>query len=559
LTNYYFILIVTFPLKHYTCKVKMKSKQKSKTQPKDFQKREGPYIVPKFLLDDKTSYVMAILYFIIMLFVSLNHHKIGDYGVETDFYWSYIPHAQHILAGYVDIDQWKGPGYEFILALGKIVSTDFFFAGMIIAIASAALVILFTYKIISNHFNKELAFITVLGLVTNFTFIKYSYSSGTDMFFNFLQVLVLYFLLRNQRLSLLDIAIAGAITGYAYITRYNAIALYAAVIVGLLLLNYKMVDWKKRIAAATSFVLSSLIFVLPWGLYCLREKGNFFYNVNYLNIAYKMYGRGKVGWDEYWNTVAIKFSSLSDVILADPITFFTHVTINFADHLWKDISLLISLPLGIFALGGIVILLFKKPDRKQIFYFIFSGAFFAILTIVFYGERFSLYLIPTYFLLVSIFFVWEKIPSLGFPHFGIKHLLILSMFFYTAYSSIDQVKSDISSGPVEILDVRNAFFNEPVNSGTEKTVIARKPHIAYYLNMKFEPFPYVFNIDELIEKCKSTGADYLYFSGIEAGMRPQLSFLLDPGNAPPQFQPIVSIIYPPAVLYKINFENSKNN
>lgn len=531
----------------------MKLKQKRKAQSKGFQKKEGPYLVPEFLLGDKTPYVISILYFIIMLFVSLNYHKIGDYGVETDFYWGYIPQAQHILSGHVEIDQWKGPGYMFILALGKIVVTDFFLAGMIIAIVSAALVILFTYKIISNHFSKELAFITVLALVTNFTFIKYSYSAGTDMFFNFLQVLVLYFLLRDQRLNLLEIAIAGAITGYAYITRYNAVALYAAVIVGLLLLNYKMVDWKKRIAAAACFVMSSFIFILPWGLYCLQEKGSFFYNNNYLNIAYEMFGRGKVGWDEYWNTVAIKFSSLSDVISADPVTFFTRVATNFVDHFWKDISLLIGLPLGIFALGGIVILFFKKPNRKQLFFFIFSGAFFAILTIVFYGERFSLYLAPTYFLLVSIFFIWEKIPSLGFPQFGIKHIIILIVFFYTAYSSINQVKYDISSGPVEILDVRNSFFNDPANSGTGKIIIARKPHIAYYLNMKFEPFPYVFNIDQLIEKCKSTRADYLFFSGIEAGMRPQFSFLLDPRNAPKQFQPVVQVIYPPAVLYKINF------
>jgi hypothetical protein len=110
---------------------------------------------------------------------------------------------------------------------------------------------------------------------------------------------------------------------------------------------------------------------------------------------------------------------------------------------------------------------------------------------------------------------------------------------------------DIDSGPQEILLVRDAFFQDPAHRVEGKSIVARKPQIAYYLNMKFVPFPYVNTLEELTAQCRSAGANYFFFSGIEAGMRPQFQYLLDPRNAPPGFIPIVELPYPPAVLYEL--------
>jgi hypothetical protein len=48
------------------------------------------------------------------------------------------------------------------------------------------------------------------------------------------------------------------------------------------------------------FLGAFLVFIAPWGINCLIQKGSFFYNRNYLNIAYEMFAKGKVGWDQYW-------------------------------------------------------------------------------------------------------------------------------------------------------------------------------------------------------------------------------------------------------------------
>ena len=40
---------------------------------------------------------ITAVYFIVMAIVSFSFHKVGDYGVETDFFWGYVPAAKDFL------------------------------------------------------------------------------------------------------------------------------------------------------------------------------------------------------------------------------------------------------------------------------------------------------------------------------------------------------------------------------------------------------------------------------------------------------------------------------
>jgi hypothetical protein len=69
--------------------------------------------------------------------------------------------------------------------------------------------------------------------------------------------------------------------------------------------------------------------------------------------------------------------------------------------------------------------------------------------------------------------------------------------------------------------------------------------------MKMQLFPYVNSYEELLTEMRKVKASYLYFGLMEAGMRPQFQYLLDPRNAPPELRPLTFTAYPPAVLYKV--------
>jgi len=514
----------------------------------------GAFPVPQFLLGNRIPLIVSALYFFVMCVSAFTYHKIGDYGVETDFYWTYCPQARSILGGILEVDQFKGPGYEFVLSLVKWLAGDFFRAGMLISLFSASTVLYVSYKLVAKYFNPESALIVTIALVTNFTFLKYSYTTGTDMFFNMLAVLVLFFLLRSTELNLWELAVAGVLTGYAYITRYNAVSFYVAAAIGLILVNHKKIPLKQRLIGMGVFIAASLVFVVPWSLYCHRVTGSYFYNNNFSNIAFEMFGKGKMSWDEFWWKMSGKFGSYFDVIAYNPGAFFQQLATNAWQHFWNDLTLLVELPLGIFAIGGMVAFVDRKIDRFQAMYFIFGVAFYLVLLPVFYGERFSLFLAPMILLLSAAFFQWPRIPTIGFARFGLKHIVLIVVLFIAGRTAIERVSDDIDSGPSEILQVRDAFLQHTPGNQAGKTIMARKPHAAYYLDMKFVPFAYVNSIEELLDQCKKQHAEYLFYSGIEAGLRPQFSYLLDPTRAPKQLQPVVQVYNPPAVLYELKFE-----
>jgi tetratricopeptide (TPR) repeat protein len=94
------------------------------------------------------------------------------------------------------------------------------------------------------------------------------------------------------------------------------------------------------------------------------------------------------------------------------------------------------------------------------------------------------------------------------------------------------------SGAATVLDIRTLLAQSPhevregglvlraIGSPGEK-VMARKPHVAYYAGMDHVPMPSVNTIVELIESARAGGADYLFFSGLEANLRRQFLVLSD--------------------------------
>ena len=69
--------------------------------------------------------------------------------------------------------------------------------------------------------------------------------------------------------------------------------------------------------------------------------------------------------------------------------------------------------------------------------------------------------------------------------------------------------------------------------------------------MKLEMFPYVESYDQLLAEMRRSKASYLYFSLMEAGMRQQFQYLLNPRSAPKELRPLTYTTNPPAVLYKV--------
>ena len=499
-----------------------------------------------------TGLVLAGIYFILMLFVRLKCHVVGDYNVETDFYWSYVPQARHILEGAVPIEDFHGPAYPMVLALISIFTRDLFHAGVVLSTFAAAISLFLIFELLKKLFRSDIALLGTLLVAANTTFIRYSYTAGTDMLFVALIMASTFFVLRDEHMRWSNIAFAALFAAIGYLTRYNGLSAAVGIPLAVIVANPFQQDLKDRVKTSGVFLALFLVVISPWGIYCLVEKGSFFYNKNYLNIAFEMFAKGKIGWDQYWYGEAQKFTSLAQVLFADPGLFVKSLVKNLIDHGISDLNLLVGWHVGVFALPGIAAFIKYRPERRVLSYFLISAAFFGVLLLVFYGERFSMILLPVYSVLAL---KTLSLPSLAPYRFWKKMhiggIVAIILIMWTGYSSLKSNGDNIDSGPREVLTFGDWFHQNFGDSERGKVVIARKPHVAYYLDMKLEMFPYVETYDQLVGEMRRSKASYLYFSLMEAGMRQQFQYLLNPRSAPKELRPLMYTTNPPAVLYKV--------
>jgi hypothetical protein len=534
---------------------------KGKTGKKTKKKQQQPE--KKFNLSEKfeelTKYRflgvgIAAVYFIVMAIVSFSFHKIGDYGVETDFFWGYVPAAKDFLNGVITIDAFRGPLYPIILGIFGLIISDFFNAGILIGIISATFVIYFTFELVKRIFSPKVSLFVTLILACNPVFVQYTYSAGTDMFFSALVTATLFFFFKEKELSYKNLVIAAILGGLSYLTRYNGIFLFGFVIV-IFFINYWNINWLKRFKAAAVFVVVFIITFSPWGIYCLSEKGSFFYNENYKNIAYEMHGKGKISWDEYWFEESSKVTSLQDVVFSDAGTFFSKVINNVGDHFIEDMEKLMGWHIGVFVILGLILLIISNPLKdwrsRETGFYLLSIFFFGLLLLIFYSERFSMFLIPFYSVLAVQPFFINKYKIRKFVPLKFSYVLMIGLVAFTFAKSYSFNSSRIDSGPKELLDLKEWYENNIPENERGKKIASRKAHVAYYLDMEFSLIPMADTYEELIAKLKENNADHLYFSTMEATMRRQFQFLLDPRQNHPGLEVVVYFGSPPAVLYKV--------
>jgi hypothetical protein len=85
-------------------------------------------------------WTVAGLFFAVMAFLAFRYHTVGGFGVETDFYVEMYPPAKQLLAGHFSPLNYsaKGPVYSFLLAGSYLAMRDWFLAGLLLNLASAA-------------------------------------------------------------------------------------------------------------------------------------------------------------------------------------------------------------------------------------------------------------------------------------------------------------------------------------------------------------------------------------------------------------------------------------
>ncbi|HMI31407.1 MAG TPA: glycosyltransferase family 39 protein [Candidatus Limnocylindrales bacterium] len=473
-------------------------------------------------------------------YVVFTLHRLGNYGVETDFYWKYGPAAAALKQGRVLIEHFdtKGWGYPLVVAAFSFLGLDIFKAGQAVGLLSACAVAWCAFRIHRRLLGSTLAFLSVLLLLGNPTFVANVYEVGTDMFFFAMAAASIALLLGSERRGWIAIAASGLLAGWAFSTRYNGLFLWPAAVVALAALLDRDLPASARWKRAGLWSAGFLLAAAPWLIVNAAHTGNPLTNNNYTNVGFSVYGQGD--WEHFFYGGDRKIHSFADVVRLDPGRFAGAMVSNTLEHLKRDFTELLPLPWGLFAAAGLLLVFLSRRLALWGPYLLCGLLYFLTLIPVFYGARFSLPMLAFYSALAIAPFGWDRLTRLvsGIERrFPIRILAFMILWLPGAMAAHARTQDpqnpeSVQAGPYETLEA--AEYLKTHAQG--QTLLARKPHVAFIAGMRFAPIPQVDSPAALHRAARQAGAGYLLISAAEMVLRAGVRPLAQPDARVPGFK-----------------------
>lgn len=494
---------------------------------------------------------VCVVYLIVALYVGQDY-VIGAYG-NSDFYGFYAADAKRIANGEFPQNTFNGPGYPLVLSATTAVTGDLFIAGKWIAAFSASLSGLIAYYWFRSLFGFRTAIMALPLILVAGEYALFAIEPGTDLIF-LLLCLTTMFTITSAELGVWQKAIlAGILSGFAYLTRYNGIFLPVTFVTGIVLFNCLELPLRKRLQVTAAHIVSVLVTISPWLWLNYVNHGSPFYNTNYLNMATVMYGY-KVNWDGVTEAAQV-FKSFGDVVFHDPKTFISHYLSNIAKTITRSLSgKFLIFPIGLMVVAAIPLVLTKLRQRAVLVFFFSFLLYLLVMSFNHWENRYFFYVMVCYIALASYLVITtaDWISRKGWLSSRLTYIGVycigIAAFSITSMTSSKMIVQHIKDQPYELIEASRYLKNVSAN---EITVVARKPHLAFMINAKKVFFPPAKSLDELHESLSKTPADYLVYDRSALEHRPDLKMLAEPVGTISWLRPVYSNLHRPLVIYRI--------
>jgi hypothetical protein len=503
---------------------------------------------------------LGAIYSLSLIVVGLLFHVSGDAASESDFFGPYVKQAQKFLEGTIVIDHFRGPLYPMALGslylLLSLFKAGLFETGIVLSAISAGLAIGVSHRVLQSLFSGKLALVVTVLLATNPIFIRYSYTAGNDMFFLAVALIGVHVFLRVDKPRWPWLVASGALAALAYLIRYNGVSILLAMIFGLVFVNVWRTTWKDRLLSTVVLTMTFVAVITPWALYCKNQKGQFFYNQNYVNVALGLYSADGDA-DRFLKESPTTFDSFADVISHDPKKFFTAFPERALRHVSTMIYRVILFPLGSAVMLGMLLLLVRPPSRREASYYMFGLIYFAVIVMVFFGDRFFLLLIPMAITVAArgLFELADIVKSEPRAQRGLV-IIVVGLIAINATAAFLYNKKVIAGETIGFRDLGRQFRESVPEERLGKRVVARMPYFAYFAGLEHVRLPILGSEAELLAFMRKQAADYLFFSYAAKRTRGELADLMDPRAKPTGLK--VVAVSSLGVLYQIDDRGPPN-
>jgi dolichyl-phosphate-mannose-protein mannosyltransferase len=501
---------------------------------------------------------LSLIHFVALIYIA-SQHPFGNFATETDFYHYYAPDAERIAAGEFPNNTFQGPGYPALLAvLAWLTGGDLFTIGKYLSVICAVLVGLLTFKLFARLFDYWVGIGAQSIVAVSGEFPQFAINATTDVFFLLICLLILVVLTSDSISPGWRAVSTGALTGLAYLIRYNGLFLLVACLAGVVLLNLFERRWRDRWVLAGILFASFLIAASPWLYANYRHHGSPLYNTNYLNLATEFYPElvaGKTNQDAT-RALELKFNSFGDVIRYDAKRIITHYPVNLYQSLRRSIKdNLVNELVGWFAILGVALALSGRRS-KQVAFILLAGLIYLMVTALTHWETRYYFFLMILYAGFSIYAVSRSsqlvrarkwiLPPITV---AVSIALVAVMWALSAAQSREDVKDFLAGQPEEILAARD-YLNSVNPEGLRFKIVARKPHLPYLADGEWIFFPQVKSIEEFRDWVESHQVDYIAIGKRELKERKELAPLADPKNTPEWLKAAWVNDDPVFILYK---------
>ena len=407
------------------------------------------------------------------------HRVVGNYLKETDFYHLYAPDADRIRSGHPPASTFNtGPAYPLFLALAFPVTGDNFESGKWISLAASVVTALGAFQLFRGLFGHLAGFLGLLFILTSADFARFSVQATTDMAFLAVAVLAMLAISRGAAGQGWTWAVAGGLSGLAYLIRYNGVFLVPTGVFAMLTNGRRGMSLLRTIAL---YVVGALVVVSPWFVLSTRLHGTPFFNRTHLMMAIAAYGLRR-DLDGVYDA-AERFRSVGDVVRHDPGRFLDQYAHNLASTLANTLAVpLAVLPLGALAVVGAIRAARHREDRRARPYLFSLALFLLIAALVHWESRYVLYLgvgcagLAAH---AAVSLAQEARRRRGLTRrqaHVLLGLLVLAVLVPALVRTPLRVAEMLQRQPVELLAAAEQLR---ALGGAGAGIMGRKPHLAY--------------------------------------------------------------------------------
>lgn len=354
------------------------------------------------------------------------------------------------------------------------------------------------------------------------SFLLYGNNISSDIYFTAAFFLMLWLFEKTRTGHLWTWIVLACVAGFLIWMRYNGLFAVA----GMAALLFRR-DWKK----ALLFTGILALWGLPIWLVNLQHHGNPFFNDRWMDIAYGMHGSDSVPQAEF---DVSPWRGMGDLVTSDPGGFALWWLRNLGSTLLRLLwyisgkELVLLLP---FLIIGLAVQWRAIRQKKNLYWSGVSDSLpksaqeiGIILLIYLIGNTMMAYMDRLYMIMMPplvVLYLALLGPLWPRPKAWLQGLGLLLVGGMAVFAADKIAKGHFEAYEFHAYDLATGLREKcPSVSGTN--VLARKPHIPYFMSAEYIPLPHFRDLDSWLGQARALKADFVLITYTEYKLMPKL-------------------------------------